>query len=150
MSGFLGIGHVHLKVSDLGKSEKFYRNIFGFKIAEQAGNYIFLTFGKKHHDLALQGIGNDALKPTENTLGLYHFAIEAKNMKELAKLYFKLKEEKINFSPVDHGISKTLYFSDPDGNGIEVYVDTTKTRKKWQGFSSIIPEEEFKKALKKW
>lgn len=147
MTGFLGIGHVHLKVSDLKKAENFYIGIFGFKVAEHAGNYTFLTFGKKHHDLALQEVKNTK-KPAENSVGLYHFAIEAKNMQEFAGLYFKLKNNGIEASPIDHGISKAIYFSDPDGNGIEVYVDTTQLRKKWQGFSSIIPEEILKKQLK--
>ncbi len=145
--GFLGIGHVHLKVSDIKKAQDFYAKMLGFKITEHVGNYTFLTFGKRHHDLALQEVKN-AKKTAENSIGLYHFAIEAKNMKELAGLYFKLKNNGIEASLIDHGISKTIYFSDPDGNGIEVYVDTTQLRKKWQGFSSIIPEEVLKKQLK--
>ena len=144
MSELLGIGHVHLKVSDLRKAEKFYTKLLGFKVRERVNNYLFLTLGKKHHDLALQEIVN-AKKQTENTVGLYHFAIEAKNLKELAKLYFKLKKEKIDVSPIDHGISKALYFSDPDGNGIEVYVDSRNIRKNWSGLSNIIPEIELKK-----
>lgn len=120
------IGHVHLKVS------------------ERVHNYIFMTFGKEHHDLALQEIPN-AEHPTENMVGLYHFAIELENLKQLAEIYFKLKKKGINISPVNHGISKTIYLSDPDKNGIEIYVDTRDERKKWQGMSRFISEEEFKR-----
>lgn len=148
MSKLLGIGHVHLKVSNLRKAEKFYINLLGFKVNERVNNYLFLTLGQKHHDLALQEIVN-AKKPTENSIGLYHFAIEAKNLKELASLYFKLKKEKIDVSPIDHGISRALYFSDPDGNGIEIYVDSRNIRKKWKGLTKIIPEKEFKKLISK-
>ena len=148
MPKLLNIGHVHLKVSDLKKAEEFYTKLLGFKVNERANGYIFLTLGKRHHDLALQEIEN-AKKPTENTVGLYHFAIEAKNIKELAKLYFKLKKEKIDVSPIDHGISKTLYFSDPDGNGIEVYVDTREIRKRWEGFTEVISEDYFNNIIKK-
>lgn len=143
----LGIGHVHLKVSELKKAEYFYTKILNFKVSERVGNYLFLTLGKKHHDLALQEIKN-AEKPSENAVGLYHLAIEARNMKDLAKLYFKLKNNGVKTGPIDHGISKTLYFSDPDGNGIEVYVDTRSIRKKWKGLSSIIPEPELKRLMK--
>lgn len=146
MSKLLGIGHVHLKVSNLKKCEKFYTELLGFKVAERVNRYLFLTLGKKHHDLALQEIVN-AKKPTENSIGLYHFAIETKNLKELASLYFKLRKEKIDVSPIDHGISKALYFSDPDGNGIEIYVDTRHIRKNWSGLTNIIPESEFKKLI---
>jgi len=148
MSKLLGIGHVHLKVSDLKKAEEFYTKLLGFKVNERVNNYIFLTLGKKHHDLALQEIIN-AKKPSENSIGLYHFAIEAKNIKELAILYFKLKKEKVDVSPIDHGISKTLYLSDPDGNGIEVYVDTREIRKRWEGFTEVISDDYFNNIIKK-
>ncbi|MBI3027328.1 VOC family protein [Candidatus Woesearchaeota archaeon] len=140
------IGHVHLKVSDLRKAEEFYTNVFRLKVAERVANYLFLTFGKEHHDLALQEHRN-ARHPTEGMTGLYHFAVELKNLKELAKIYFKLKKLKIQFTPIDHGISKTIYLSDPDENGIEVYVDTRKERKNWHGMSAFIEEEEFQKWL---
>ena len=140
------IGHVHLKVSDLKKAEEFYTKIFGFRVAERAANYIFLTFGKEHHDLALQEHRN-ATRPSDDMVGLYHFAVKFENLKQLADAYFKLKKLKINFSPIDHGISKTIYFADPDDNGIEVYVDTRHKRKKWNGMSSFIKEKDFEKWL---
>ena len=142
------IGHVHLKVADLKKSEEFYTKIFNLKVSERVVNYLFLTFGKEHHDLALQEHKN-AKQPSEGMTGLYHFAVEMESLKQLADIYFKLKKLKIDFTPVDHGISKTIYFADPDGNGIEVYVDTRHERKQWHGMSSFIREETFKKWLKK-
>jgi catechol-2,3-dioxygenase len=41
-------------------------------------------------------------------------------------------------SPVDYGISKALYFEDPDGNGVEVYLDTRaeNDRRTWEGKTS--------------
>lgn len=140
------IGHVHLKVSDFKKAEEFYK-ILGLKVSERVHNYLFMTFGKEHHDLALQEIP-DAEYPSENMTGLYHFAIELENLKQLAEIYFKLKKHKISITPIDHGISKTIYLSDPDKNGIEIYVDTRDKRKKWQGMSRFIKEEEFKIYLK--
>ena len=141
----IGIGHVHLKVSDLDKAKEFYTKLLGFKISEAVNGYIFLTLGRMHHDLALQHVRN-AKKPAPDTIGLYHFAIEAKSLKELAKLYFKLNKNNIEAHAIDHGISKTVYFGDPDGNGIEVYIDTRKERKKWQGESMIITQQQ----LKQW
>ena len=138
------IGHVHLKVSDLKKAEEFYTKIFGLKVTERVSNYLFLTFGKEHHDLALQEHKN-ARPPSEDTTGLYHFAVEFENLRQLAEIYFRLKKHKVPFSPVDHEISKTIYFSDPDGNGIEVYVDTRKGRQEWRGMSALITKEEFEK-----
>ena len=140
------IGHVHLKVSDLKISEEFYK-VLGFKVSERVHNYLFMTFGKEHHDLALQEIPN-AAQPSENMVGLYHFAIELENLRELANIYFKLKKYNIKFTPIDHGISKAIYLSDPDGNGIEIYVDTRNESKNWKGISNFMSEEEFEQYLK--
>ena len=93
------IGHVHLKVSDLKKSLGFYTKVFGLKIAKRVSNYVFLTFGKEHHDLALQEITN-AGHPPENMTGLYHFAVEFGSVEELAEIYFRLKKNGIQFSPI--------------------------------------------------
>lgn len=141
------IGHVHIKVTDLRKSEKFYTELLGFKVSERVGNFLFLTFGKEHHDLALQEHPT-AKKPSENTVGLYHFAIELENLRQFAEIYFKLKKNNIPISPIDHGISKAIYLSDTDGNGIEVYVDTRDVRKKWHGMSALISEEDFEGYLR--
>lgn len=138
------IGHVHIKVSNLKKAEEFYIKIFGFKVSERVGGYLFLTFGKEHHDLALQETKN-AKRPSDNMTGLYHFAIKLENLEQLANIYLKLKKYNVRCTPIDHGISKAIYFSDSDGNGIEVYVDTRQVKKKWQGVSTLISEEEFVK-----
>ena len=147
MINLLKIGHVHIKVLNLKKAEEFYIKIFGFKVSERVGSYLFLTFEKEHHDLALQEIKN-AKRPSDNMTGLYHFAIELDNLKQLANIYLKLKKYNVKCTPINHGISKSIYFSDPDGNGIEVYVDTRQVKKKWQGVSTLISKEKFTKYKK--
>ena len=91
-------GHIHLKARDVERAIDFYTDILGLDIEERHGRYAFLTFGGRHHDVALQ-------------------------------------ERSIPVSPVDHGISKALYFDDPDGNGLEVYVDTRAENEQdeWDG-----------------
>ncbi|MBI3413445.1 MAG: VOC family protein [Candidatus Aenigmarchaeota archaeon] len=135
------IGHVHIKVSDLKKAEKFYAETLGLKVTERVhGKYVFLTFGEKHHDVALQQV-DDAIKQPGNSVGLYHFAIELDSSKGLAEIYKKLKDASVPMTPIDHGISKVIYFSDPDGNGIEVYIDTRHVRKFWKGISEPLDME---------
>ena len=128
------LGHVHLKVRNLRMAEKFYTRLLGFKITEKVDDaYTFLSLGKSHHDLALQNAGENAPLPLQNSVGLYHFAVELENERQLAQMYLKLTENKIDVSAVDHGISKSIYLSDPDGNGIEIYVSTRKKNKNWLG-----------------
>jgi catechol 2,3-dioxygenase len=117
------LGHVHLKVTDIDRAVDFYTGLLGLDITEQHANYAFLSFGDHHHDLALQAHKGASSPPPQST-GLYHVAFEVDSPEALAEHYEWLHARDIAVSPVDHGISKALYFDDPDGNGIELYVDT--------------------------
>lgn len=128
------LGHVHLKVRDVERAVEFYTEILGLDVTERAGRFAFLSFGEKHHDVALQGLGPDAPGPNQG-IGLYHAAFEVEKAEALAATYRRLRERGVAVSPVDHGISKALYFSDPDGNGLEVYLDTREQndQRTWGG-----------------
>jgi catechol 2,3-dioxygenase len=117
------LGHVHLRVRDLERALSFYREVFGLDVTERHRRFAFLSWGEHHHDVALQAVGAKADGPGRG-VGLYHAAIEADSLDRLKAVYDRLRERGVEVSPVDHGISKALYFPDPDGNGLELYVDT--------------------------
>ncbi|QLD86500.1 VOC family protein [Natronomonas halophila] len=130
------LGHVHLKVRDVERVGSFYTDVFDLAITERVGRYAFLSFGEQHHDVALQGVGADAPTPAPG-VGLYHAAFEVESSDELRAVYETLDERSVDVSPVDHGISKALYFDDPSGNGLEVYLDTRDTMEEdWVGTNS--------------
>jgi catechol 2,3-dioxygenase len=138
------IGHVHLKVSDLDRSEAFYRDALGLEVTERVGgSFIFMSFGEAHHHLALQGHAD--LPPADpETLGLYHFAVEVPGEEELAAAVDRIRSAGIEFAAVDHGISKSVYFSDPDGHGVEIYCDTRELRHRpeWEGIAAPLDVDE--------
>lgn len=118
------IGHAHLHVRTLERSVAFYRDLLGMQVTETVGGRIsFLSAGHHHHDLALQAIGADAPAQPGRTPGLYHVAFEASNAAEFGRFWDRLGPMGIRPAAVDHGISWALYFDDPDGNGVEIYVD---------------------------
>ena len=110
-------------MSDVDRSVAFYTDVFELAVTERHGRYAFLSFGKHHHDVALQEVGPDAPHPGLG-VGLYHAAFEVVDDDELAALHERVTHRGVDVSPVDHGISRALYFEDPDGNGLEAYVDT--------------------------
>lgn len=128
------VGHVHLKVRDVDRAVAFYTDHLGLSVTERQGRYAFLSWGEHHHDVALQGVGEDAEGPQQG-VGLYHAAFEVDTAGALRAVFERLREAAVQVSPVDHGISKALYFSDPDGNGLEVYLDTREARgiDHWEG-----------------
>jgi catechol 2,3-dioxygenase len=138
------LGHVHLKVSDLERSEVFYRDALGLEVTERVGgSFVFMSFGGSHHHLALQG-HPDAPRADPEELGLYHFAIEVEDEEELARAVDRIRMVEIDFAAVDHGISKSVYFSDPDGHGVEIYCDTRELRHRpeWEGIAAPLDVDE--------
>jgi catechol 2,3-dioxygenase len=120
------IGHVHLKVSDLERAERFYVDLLGFHVTARYGtDAVFLSAGENHHDLGLntwesKGGG----PPPPGTTGLFHFAILVPTRRHLAEVFVRLRDAGVRLSGAsDHLVSEALYLHDPDGNGIEIYCD---------------------------
>ncbi len=128
------LGHVHLKVRDIERSVAFYTDVLGLAVEERHGRYAFLAYGDHHHDVALQAVQSE---PPEQTagVGLYHAAFEVEDADALEATYRRLAARGVDVSPVDHDISRALYFDDPSGNGLEVYLDTRERndRDTWRG-----------------
>ncbi len=120
------IGHVHLKVSDLERSIKFYCDVLGFQIKQRYGSAAaFISAGGYHHHIGLNTWeSKNGMPPPENSTGLYHFAIIYPTRKALAKALQRLIVNEVQLDGAsDHGVSEALYLHDPDLNGIELYWD---------------------------
>ena len=120
------IGHVHLKVSEIERAERFYVDMLGFHVTARYGSdAVFLSAGDNHHDLGLntwQSRGGPP--PPPGTTGLFHFAIRLPTRRALAELFVHLRDAGVRFAGAsDHLVSEAIYLHDPDGKGIEVYCD---------------------------
>lgn len=129
----LRIGHVVLKVRDLDRSLAFYRDLLGFTVVSELSNVmIFLAAdGQNHHDLALLRVGQQAPSPVPGAVGLYHVAIQLTDFDAVRAAHAVLTERGLLRGAIDHGVSRSLYTADPDGNEIELYCDAP--RAEWEG-----------------
>jgi catechol 2,3-dioxygenase len=129
----LRIGHVVLKVRDLDRSLAFYRDLLGFQVVSELSNVmIFLSAGgENHHDLALLRVGQQAPSPLPTAVGLYHVAVQLADWEAVRAAHALLTERGLLKGAVDHGVSRSLYTADPDGNEIELYCDAP--RSEWEG-----------------
>jgi catechol 2,3-dioxygenase len=59
-------------------------------------------------------------------VGLAHCAFRLKSQEDLLDAYREFKQRGVPISfTVNHGVTRSIYFLDPDGNQLEVYVDNT-------------------------
>ena len=117
------LGHVVLKVRD--RAEAFYEGVLGLRVAARDNDFAmtFYTLGN-HHDLAIVALGEDAGSPGEGDVGLAHVAFKiGDDLATLKAAQADLNAAGVQTRAIDHGVSQSLYFADPDGNGVEAYVD---------------------------
>jgi catechol 2,3-dioxygenase len=123
------VGHIHLKVSDLERALKFYRDILGFTVTTKYGSQaVFLSAGGYHHHIGLNTWYSKNMPPApQQAAGLFHTAFLYENRVELAVIYKRLIDFNYPLTGAsDHGVSEALYLDDPDGNGVELYWDRPK------------------------
>lgn len=126
------LGHVVLKVRNSERAEAFYNGVLGLPIVARLEKYgmTFFSLGN-HHDFAVMALGDDAEAPPERAPGLLHVAFKIGNdLDALREAKRHLEAAGVAVRPIDHGVTQSLYFEDPDGNEIEVYVDVSDAWKR--------------------
>jgi catechol 2,3-dioxygenase len=121
------IGHVVIKVRDLERSTKFYTEVLGLqvmKLEPEIKMGFFASNGRDHHEFAAIEVGADAPVSPAHAIGLSHIAFRLRDEAHLRAAYADLKAHGVEIvTAVNHGVTKSVYFRDPDGNQLEVYCD---------------------------
>lgn len=121
MSKIRRLNHAVLYVSDAQTTANFYQQVLGFTIVQVAfdGRAVFVRAGgsENHHDLGLFSIGS---AKKSNGIGLYHLAWQVDTIDELVEFRNRLKTVGALSGESNHGVSKSIYGHDPDGNEFEV------------------------------
>ncbi len=134
------LGHVVLRVSDRARSERFYEDVLGLPICARMDDkglkMTFFTLGN-HHDLAISEVDGEAV---DGGPGLDHVAFcIGTHPDQLREARDYLDGQGVKTRPVDHEVTQSLYLRDPDGNGIELYVDTSDA---WRSNPQVIAQAE--------
>lgn len=123
----LSWSHAVLNVRDEKKILDFYTGTLGFNvsdrgpIAENGPNIIFMSQKEdEHHQLAIV----TSRKDEDPSNSLNHLAFRVESFDDVKTLNAKLEAAGVDILPLSHGNTLSLYFNDPEGNGLEVFWDT--------------------------
>lgn len=118
------LGQVRLKVRHLERSIQFYTGLLGLRATKRSHkDFAFLAFGAEHPLLALQGFSSKATAASEPACVRVHLAFEASDRETFDGVRRRLEEAGVPAHAVNHRGKSSLYFDDPDGNGLELYLE---------------------------
>lgn len=123
------MGVVDLAVRDLDTVLAFYRDGVGLEVLEQSESEVLLGAGVPVLRLSV----TDAAAPSPSDAGLYHVAILYADEPSLARALLSVAETAPASyqGSADHAVSLAFYLGDPEGNGVELYVDRPATEWRW-------------------
>ena len=117
--------HVNLKTTRLTEMIDWYGKVTGMSVSLQAPVGAWLTNDAANHRIALLAfpwLGDDPSK--EGHTGLHHIAFEYPSFQDLFDNYARLRDlEIVPMVCLDHGITTSMYYADPDMNFVELQVD---------------------------
>jgi catechol-2,3-dioxygenase len=109
---------------DLEGAKRFYGGILGMKISSESPAGVFFRFDDYHHDFAVFKVPETAEAPKANQVGLLHIALVVDSQESLVEMYRHLQANGVKVeTTLDHGMTRSLYVYDPEGNAIEIYCE---------------------------
>ena len=123
----LSWSHAVINVRDLEKMLEFYSTVLGFEVSDRGPlgpdmpEIVFLSNNPdEHHQIAMVSArqGDTAGNP------LNHLAFRVEGFDDVKTVHQRLTEREMSVMPLSHGNTLSVYFGDPEGNGLEVFWDT--------------------------
>lgn len=112
----------------------FYLEALNANIRHEApGRIAFLSFDEEHHRIAIVALPELSTTDPDGPprVGLDHVAFTYRNLTDLARVYVSLRDRPSGswkpFWSINHGVTTSLYYRDPYGNGLEMQVDNFDT-----------------------
>lgn len=131
LSETLSMGMVQLNAKNSSSLADFYSTVIGLRIMKRSEDKISL--GDKNQPLLNLVSTPELPSSTANEAGLYHFAILFSSREHLATTVQRVltTAPEAFVGSADHLVSEAFYFTDPEGNGIELYFDRPHNQWQW-------------------
>ena len=108
---------------------EWYTTFFGGSVVLRVPHAAFIRWDDEHHRMVILSSPEHEQLPNRRTAAcVYHLAFTLNSLSDLATSYEQKKAREIlPHWPVNHGISTSMYYFDPDGNEMELQVDNFST-----------------------
>ena len=145
--------HAFVHVRSMATMLDFYTNVLGFEVTDQGdvdGKLVaFLSqVATDHHQLAFLESKNGAEPDAPRRVA--HFAFRVESLQDVKTMHQRLQGDSRvkGVSPVTHGNAWSVYFADPEGNGIEVFCDSPwhVRQPQGQGWDPAASDEDIRRA----
>ncbi|WP_310784850.1 VOC family protein [Mycobacterium sp. Z3061] len=121
------LAHFVLQTGQLPALRDWYIRVLDAHVVFEIEFLCFLTFDDEHHRLAIVELP-DPTPRTPTTVGLAHTAYTFPDLLSLLVKYEALQENGIRpHAPVQHGVTTSIYYRDPDSNMVELQIDNFAT-----------------------
>ncbi|MFT4219561.1 MAG: VOC family protein [Microbacterium sp.] len=117
--------HTTFATLKLDEMVDFYEAVAGLEPVYYSESGAWLTNDEANHRIALLALPG-LKQPVDkgHTVGLHHTAFEYANFDQWLDNYIRLREVGVvPFLNLDHGMTVSMYYQDPEGNGVEIQVD---------------------------
>lgn len=122
------LAHVVLQTGQPEALAQFYAEILNGHVVFAGGGLIFLTCDEEHHRIAIAQLPDGVEPKNPKAAGMNHMAFTFDTLDELLDQYRRLANVGIRPAvPVQHGVTTSLYYRDPDGNFVELQIDNYTT-----------------------
>ncbi|WP_410631647.1 VOC family protein [Amycolatopsis sp. cmx-4-83] len=119
--------HVVFQTAQPDAMREWYSALLDAHVVYEGHGLTFLTFDEEHHRIALAHIPDLVRKPA-NAAVVNHVAYTFDSLESLLARCTELHAKGIEpWKPVQHGVTTSLYYEDPDGNHVELQVDNFAT-----------------------
>jgi len=126
--------HAVLRTNKFKEMVNWYQTVLQADIVFENEMLAFMTYDDEHHRLAIAAFPDIQDRPPRSA-GLDHLAYTYSSLGDLVATYERLKAAGITpVVPINHGMTLSMYYRDPDGNKVELQIDNFATVEELKGF----------------
>jgi catechol-2,3-dioxygenase len=120
------LSHAVLRTTRLEEMVEWYKTVLNAEVLYQNDFLVFMTYDEEHHRIALAAVPGLVEKP-KRSAGLDHLAFFYPTVGDWIATYERLKSAGIMPKvSIHHGLTMSLYYRDPDDNGVELSIDNVE------------------------